>query len=126
MNPFGHLDVRVADLDRALPFYEALQPALGFTERYHGREWKVWATTEPLPSTAYFGITESATHAANENRIVFSVASAEDVDRIVAVACAAGARDLSGPKPMPYGPGYYAAFFADPSGNRLEVYVRPA
>jgi hypothetical protein len=26
---------------------------------------------------------------------------------------------------MPYGPGYYAAFFADPSGNRLEVYVRP-
>jgi catechol-2,3-dioxygenase len=26
---------------------------------------------------------------------------------------------------MPYGPGYYAVFFADPSGNRLEVYVRP-
>jgi hypothetical protein len=37
----------------------------------------------------------------------------------------AGARELSGPKPMPYGPGYYAVFFADPSGNRLEVYVRP-
>jgi catechol-2,3-dioxygenase len=26
---------------------------------------------------------------------------------------------------MPYGPGYYAAYFDDPSGNRLEVYVRP-
>jgi catechol-2,3-dioxygenase len=26
---------------------------------------------------------------------------------------------------MPYGPGYYAVFFADPSGNLLEVYVRP-
>jgi hypothetical protein len=26
---------------------------------------------------------------------------------------------------MPYGPGYYAISFADPSGNRLEVYVRP-
>jgi catechol-2,3-dioxygenase len=26
---------------------------------------------------------------------------------------------------MSYGPGYYAVFFADPSGNRLEVYVRP-
>ena len=33
--------------------------------------------------------------------------------------------ELSGPKPMPYGPGYYAAYFADPSGNPLEVYVRP-
>jgi catechol 2,3-dioxygenase-like lactoylglutathione lyase family enzyme len=37
----------------------------------------------------------------------------------------AGATELSGPKPMPYGPGYYAVFFADPSGNRLEIYVRP-
>jgi hypothetical protein len=26
---------------------------------------------------------------------------------------------------MPYGPGYYAVFFADPSGNRLEIYHRP-
>jgi hypothetical protein len=29
------------------------------------------------------------------------------------------------PKEMPYGPGYYAIFFADPSGNLLEVYFRP-
>jgi len=45
---------------------------------------------------------------------------------VAAVADEAGALDLSGPKEMPYGPGYYAAFFADPSGNRLEVYVRPS
>ena len=125
MNPFGHMDVRVADLDAALPFYEALLPTLGFSERYHGREWKVWATTEPLPGTAYFAITESRDHVPNENRIAFWVASAAEVDRISGVARAAGARELSGPKPMPYGPSYYASFFTDPSGNRLEVYVRP-
>ena len=44
---------------------------------------------------------------------------------MAAIARDAGARELSGPKEMPYGPGYYAIFFADPSGNRLEVYVRP-
>ena len=33
MNPFGHMDLRVADLDVAEPFYDALLPALGFTER---------------------------------------------------------------------------------------------
>jgi len=126
MNPFGHVDLRVADLGAALPFYDALLPALGFTERYHGEEWKVWATTEPLPSTAYFAVTESRGHVANENRIAFRVGSAEDVDRVAEVARSAGAAGMSGPKPMPYGPGYYAAFFADPSGNRLEVYVRPA
>src|SRR6266511_5010207 len=33
MNPFGHVDLRVSKLETALPFYEALLPALGFTER---------------------------------------------------------------------------------------------
>ena len=125
MSPFGHIDLRVADLAEATVFYEALLPALGFTERYHGDEWKVWATTDPLPSTAYFGVTEEAGHVANSNRIAFWVETAADVDRVAEVARFAGARDLSGPKPMPYSPGYYAVFFADPSGNLLEIYVRP-
>jgi catechol 2,3-dioxygenase-like lactoylglutathione lyase family enzyme len=125
VNPFGHMDVRVVDLAVALPFYEALLPAVGFSERYHGESWKVWATADPLPGTAYFAVTESAGQAANENRIAFWVATRAEVDRVAAVARDAGALELSGPKEMPYGPGYYAAFFADPSGNRLEVYVRP-
>ncbi len=125
MNPFGHVDVRVADLAVAEPFYEALLPALGLTERYHGGTWRVWATVDPLPGTAYFGVTESPGHVANENRIAFWVGSRESVERAAALAQDAGALELSGPKEMPYGPGYYAAFFADPSGNRLEVYHRP-
>ena len=54
MNPFGHIDLRVRDLAIAQEFYEALLPALGFTERYHGDLWKVWADKEELPATAYF------------------------------------------------------------------------
>ncbi len=119
MNPFGHIDLRVRDLGEAERFYDALLPELGFTERYHGGEWRVWAA-----AAAYFAITESAGHIANENRIAFSVDSADEVDRVAAVAREAGAHEVSGPKEMPYGPGYYAVFFADPSGNRLEVYVR--
>jgi catechol 2,3-dioxygenase-like lactoylglutathione lyase family enzyme len=126
MNPFGHIDLRVRDLAACEPFYEALLTALGFTERYHGERWKVWATADELPAAAYFGITESPEHAANENRIAFWVGSNEEVERLADVAREAGALELSGPKEMPYGPGYYAVFFADPSGNRLEVYYRPA
>ncbi|MDX6481544.1 MAG: hypothetical protein QOG85_2054 [Gaiellaceae bacterium] len=125
MNPFGHIDLRVGDLARAEAFYEALLPELGLTERYHGETWKVWAARDPLPGTAYFAVTESTGHVANENRIAFSVRSAEDVDRVAELARRAGALEVSGPKEMPYGPGYYAVFFADPSGNRLEVYLRP-
>jgi catechol 2,3-dioxygenase-like lactoylglutathione lyase family enzyme len=126
VNPFGHIDLRVRDLAVAQRFYDALLPALGFTERYHGELWKVWATTEALPSTAYFAVVESADHAANENRIAFWVATPDDVDRLADIARGAGATELSGPKPMPYRPGYYAVFFADPSGNRLEIYHRPS
>jgi catechol 2,3-dioxygenase-like lactoylglutathione lyase family enzyme len=125
VNPCGHIDLRVADLDAAFPFYDALLPALGFTATYHGQEWKVWATTEPLPSTAYFGITEERGHVPNANRIAFWVDSPVRVDQLAELVRDAGATELSGPKPMPYGPGYYAVFFADPSGNRLEIYVRP-
>jgi catechol 2,3-dioxygenase-like lactoylglutathione lyase family enzyme len=125
VSQFGHIDLRVADIAAALSFYDDLLPALGFSERYHGEVWKVWATTEPLPATAYFAITEERDHVANSNRIAFWVGSAAEVDRVTEIARAAGATGLSGPKPMPYAPGYYASFFADPSGNRLEVYVRP-
>ena len=125
MSLFGHVDLRVSALAEAQAFYDALLPALGFSERYHGELWKVWATADQPPAAVYFAITESAGHTPNENRIAFSVSSRAEVDRIGDIARTAGATQLSGPKEMPYGPGYYAVFFADPSGNRLEVYIRP-
>ena len=126
MSGLGHIDLRVPDLELAVAFYEELLPALGFTERYHGDVWKAWAKPDPpLPATPYFAVTENKHHAPNENRIAFWVASREHVDRVAAIVAACGGRDVSGPKEMPYSPGYYAVFFADPCGNRLEVYVRP-
>jgi catechol 2,3-dioxygenase-like lactoylglutathione lyase family enzyme len=119
--PVGHIDLRVRGLDAATAFYEALLPQLGYTERYHGGAWKVWAAAQD----DYFAVTQSDGHAANENRIAFVVGSREEVDAAATAAQAAGARELSGPKEMPYGPGYYAVYFADPDGNRIEVYIRP-
>src|SRR4029078_809102 len=46
MNPFGHMDLRVASLAAAEPFYDALLPALGFTARDHRENRKGWATTQ--------------------------------------------------------------------------------
>jgi catechol 2,3-dioxygenase-like lactoylglutathione lyase family enzyme len=124
-NPFGHIDLRVSSMDVALRFYEALMPELGFTRRFHGPEWKAWASELELPATAYFAIVESAGHRPGESRIAFWTESAAEVDRLAAIVTEAGALEVSGPKPMPYSPGYYAVFFADPTGNRLEIYHRP-
>jgi catechol 2,3-dioxygenase-like lactoylglutathione lyase family enzyme len=124
LNPFGHIDLRVRDIEAAVAFYDQLLPELGFTRRFFSEEWKTYATTDPLPSTAFFALTLDADHRPNANRIAFWVASRAEVERLAEVAGRAGAA-LSGPKHLPYSPGYYGVFFADPSGNELEVYYRP-
>jgi catechol 2,3-dioxygenase-like lactoylglutathione lyase family enzyme len=127
MTGFGHIDLRVSDLELATAFYDELLPALGYGQRHDSDAWRAWAKPEPpLPATPYFAITLSEHHRPNENRIAFWVGSREEVERVAAIVAASGGRDISGPKEMPYGPGYFAVFFADPCGNRLEVYVRPA
>lgn len=125
-NPFGHVDLRVSSMADALPFFERLLPELGFTQRYDGPEWKVFATEDELPAAAYFAIVESAGHVSGESRIAFWAGDRAEVDRIAEVVVAAGGRDVSGPQEMPYGPDYYAVYFSDPSGNRFEVYHRLA
>ena len=123
-NRFGHVDLRVPSIAEVLPFYEELLPALGFSERYHGAEWKVFAIDGELPAAAYFAITESADHVPNENRVAFWARDRSEVEHIAAVVTHAGGREISGPKEMPYGQEYYAVYFADPAGNRFEVYHR--
>jgi predicted enzyme related to lactoylglutathione lyase len=106
---------RLADV---VPFYETLLPALGFTRRVQVEGWLQFEAGGEA-ATEFFGVTESPGHLPNENRIAFRAESAAEVDRIAKIATTVGARNLEGP--MDYEPGYYALFFEDPCGNRLEV-----
>ena len=115
---YDHIDLRAPRLAEVVPFYEALLPALGFTRRVAVEGWLQFEA-EDGDVTEFFGVTESASHVANENRVAFWAESDGEVDRVAQVARQAGAIHLEGP--MPYEPGYYAVFFEDPCGNRLEV-----
>jgi len=115
---FDHIDLRVPCLAEVAHFYETLLPALGFTRRVSVEGWLQFEGGDE-PVTAFFGITESTRHVPNENRVALWAESPAEVERIAKVAALAGARDIEGP--MDYEPGYYAVFFEDPCGNRLEV-----
>ena len=115
---YDHIDLRVPSLQEATPFYETLLPALGFTRQVDVEDWLQYESADE-PAGAFFGVTESESHVANENRIAFWAESIGEVDRLAEVAVRAGARNVEGP--MPYEAGYYAAFFEDPFGNRFEV-----
>ena len=124
-NPYGHIDLRVRDMGAALPFYERLLPALGFPRPWLGPTWKVFAAPGELPSAPFFSITEEPDHQANANRVAFWAGSREEVDRIGTLLRELAADIESGPRECPeYRGEYYAVFFRDPSGNRLEVVYR--
>ena len=125
VNPFNHIDLRVSDIDQAMRFYAALLPALGFTRQRHDAEWKVFSAEGEFPSVPYFGFTREPDHRPNATRIAFWVSSTREVDRLAQVVGSAGGRNVSGPKACPeYSSTYYAVFFEDPSGNKLEICFR--
>lgn len=115
---FDHIDLRVPDLKQAESFYGALLPALGFTRKVDIEGWLQFEAADG-DITEFFGMTESANHVPNETRIAFWAESDKRVDALAEVARKAGAQNMEGP--MPYEAGYYALFFEDPWGNRLEV-----
>jgi len=115
---FDHIDLRVPDLKQAEPFYSTLLPALCFTRKVGIKGWLQFEAADGA-ITEFFGVTESPSHIANENRIAFWAESNDRVDALAELARKAGAQNIEGP--MPYEAGYYAVFFEDPWGNRLEV-----
>ncbi len=124
---FDHVDLRVRSLAEARPFYEALLPALGFTHDVTVEGWLQFEAPGVDGATEFFGVTESPQHVANECRIAFWTDSIREVDRLAQIASRAGARNVEGPAyetPQPREAMYYAVFFEDPSGNRLEICYR--
>jgi len=121
---YDHIDLRVRSLSEARPFYEALLPALGFTRDVRIEEWLQFESYDADGVTEFFGVTESPEHRPNECRIAFWADSTNEVDKLAEIAARAGARNMEGPVyeiPQPGETGYYAVFFEDPCGNRLEV-----
>ncbi len=124
---FDHIDLRVASIDDERPLYDALLPALGLTEIVDSpgaREY--YERAEPGEARRFFGLNADARHVGDATRICFAAVSAADVDRLAGIARGAGARAMEGPE-IPYSSEkYYAVFFEDGCGNKLEIaYRRP-
>jgi catechol 2,3-dioxygenase-like lactoylglutathione lyase family enzyme len=124
-NPFSHIDLRVESFAKVGQFYRTILPLIGFTEDRSGDDWIGYYAEGELPSRAFFGVIEDPAHRVNESRVAFWAESREAVDRIGEIVVKAGAINVEGPMLNPeYGDHYYAIFFEDPEGNKLEVVHR--
>ena len=119
---FDHIDLRVPDLAKVTDFYRKLLPALGFQRDLTISGWLQYYAEGDGP-TEFFGVTESNAHVPNENRIAFWASGVAEVDEIARLLHEIGAQNIEGPD-YDESPTYYAVFFEDPAGNRLEVCYR--
>lgn len=120
-----HIDLRVNDLKRAQKFYSKLLPALGFVRDRSSGRWGIFYAAGGNKPEAFFGFTQNRRHQPNDTRIAFWADSRAEVDRLARLVRKAGAKNVEGPQIYPqYSRGYYACFFEDPDGNKLEICCR--
>ena len=117
-----HVDLTVNDLARSIPFYEKVLGALGFRRVPHAI-YVAWANAHqaivlrPAERDAVFDRYRVGLH-----HFALRVRSREEVDRFHELLLREGITVLDPPAEYPeYGPQYYAVFFADPDGMKLEV-----
>ena len=127
----GHVDLVCRDLERSLAFYLAVFGPLGLEEPvlFDGeRGESIHYLRFPTPGSGSIGLRQAfeeqefQLYAPGLHHVAFAVDSNTDVDSAHAAAVAAGALILHAPRNFPqYRPNYYATFFLDPDGLRIEV-----
>ena len=121
-----HIDLTVSNLERSGPFYDAVLSFLGYRRGHGGETWIDWDMGEPhCPSSVAIRLARSDRphdrYSCGLHHLAWVADSREDVDGLHKLLVAFGATILDAPADYPnYRPGYYALFFADPDGLKLE------
>lgn len=130
---FHHLDLSVIDPVKSRPLYELFLGHCGFRLKSAGENWAGFG----LGGKRYPCITLLQTRGDNAKRahdrytsglhhLALRAKSREDVDALYAKLVKFGATILDSPQEYAdYGAGYYAVFFADPDGMKLEYAFTP-
>jgi catechol 2,3-dioxygenase-like lactoylglutathione lyase family enzyme len=127
----GHVDLVCRDLGRSLAFYASVFGPLGLEPPHEvsgERGETIHYLRFPQRGSGSLGLRQALVeqpfelYAPGFHHLALAVDSHADVDAAHEAAGAAGAEILHAPRLWPqYHPGYYATFFLDPDGFRLEV-----
>ncbi|HSP73440.1 MAG TPA: VOC family protein [Gaiellaceae bacterium] len=128
-----HVDLVVSSIERSLPFYRDLLGPLG----WHGLQEVEGERGETIfylsgPGTS-IGLREAQTRGFEPydryriglHHLCFEAFSRADVEERAGWLRSQGAEIESGPEEYGYQPGYYAVFFYDPDGLKLEIVHLP-
>jgi catechol 2,3-dioxygenase-like lactoylglutathione lyase family enzyme len=123
-----HVDLVVSSIGRSLPFYAELLGPLGYTrvEEVEGERGEtIWYLSGPGTSV---GLREAQSesgaydrYAVGLHHIAFEADSRRQVDVLADWVRTQPVELESEPQEYAYLPGYYAVFFYDPDGIKLEI-----
>ena len=118
----GYVTLGTNDLPRAAKFYDALTAELGVGRMMEFDTFIAWGTPG---GGCGIGLTKpfdgNAATVGNGVMAAFEAADEAQVQRLYDIALANGGDDEGAPGPR--GDGFYAAYFRDPDGNKLNAYV---
>jgi catechol 2,3-dioxygenase-like lactoylglutathione lyase family enzyme len=93
------------------------QPQNDITTGYFGEHGSMWLR----PTDPEFRADKFHRHRVGLCEIAFSAESRKQIDDLARQISANGGRVTDLPKEYDYQPGYYAVFFTDPDGMKLEL-----
>ncbi len=118
----GYVTLGTNDLARAAKFYDALTAELGVGRMMENGQFIAWG--EP-GGGAGIGLTKpfdgKPATVGNGVMVALRAKDAAQVDRIYKLAMSLGASDEGAPGER--FPGFYAAYFRDPDGNKLNAFI---
>jgi catechol 2,3-dioxygenase-like lactoylglutathione lyase family enzyme len=122
-----HVDLSAGDLARSTTFYDQVLPLIGFRRGVSVPEGPIWVGAgleiglQPARSA-----TAHDRYAPGLHHLAFTAPSRAAVDAFHERLLELGVPVLDAPAEYPqYAPGYYAVFFADPDGIKLEYVFTP-
>jgi len=127
----GHVDLVCRDLDRSLAFYAAALGPLGLEPPFlvEGEQGEqIHYLRFPRAGSGSLGLRQAAVeqefdlYAPGLHHVALAVETHDDVDAVHRAVIEAGGTVLHAPRRWAqYHPAYYATFFLDPDGFRIEV-----
>ncbi|HNR76965.1 MAG TPA: VOC family protein [Parvularculaceae bacterium] len=117
----GYVTLGTNDMARAAKFYDALLGEIGAKRIMEGETFIAWGVAMDRPGLGVIKPFDGkAASVGNGTMVALVVDSKEKVDKLYKKAMALGAKD-EGPA-GPRGDNFYAGYFRDPDGNKLNFF----
>ena len=118
----GYVTVGTNDLERAAKFYDAIAAEMGTSRMMEFDSFIAWGTAGGGAGIAATKPHDgNAASVGNGVMVAFEAKDNDQVQRLYDIALANGGSDEGAPGPR--GDGFYAGYFRDPDGNKLNAFV---